>query len=717
MAAAGATRADAAHGGSGPISAAPRTERARQVRADLALPLRAWATPGDWLLDNGTARAVVRARDGVLIDFWRLAPGSTTHRQLGSRQLLDGLTSVRPFLRAGQRELALGTSDVRSVDGMLETRREIELFGARLRLVTRFSLPSSEPRLSFVTRVEHLGGPELSGLALGERIRWGNSDYFIDGVRAAPSYSGPASSVGRKGAGGDLLLEGVGAPLQVRYQSTLPGLTGELVVEHPEFSLGAGQTARYARQLRYGALLDAAAPASSLSASLEVELRDEAGLPLAAKLSLRGLLGTADPDFGNDGDESGANRFVWSGNGVFRRTLPPGRYRVLATAGIERDAATWVVNVEPGKAVRLQGRLPRVITTPGWIAADLHLHQLASPDADIGDTTRVLSIAAEGLELAVASDHYTAGNLEPAVRDLRQTGALASELRVWPGTELTTLNPDFGHFNVFPLSDASGIAYENTTARQMFAAVRQASPEALLQVNHPRWPGGGYFNRYALDTATGQVPAALREAYSPDFDVVEVFNGFDAWSRPIVRNVLLDYMRLLGRGRHYTATGNSDSHGLFFVDPGLPRNLIQYGPATTDADDLDASPAAVLAALRAGHVVVTNGPMLEATLDGVGPGGRVKTGGRSVRLAIRVRAAPWIDVRQVEVLRGARGERIRSLPVAPAQEVIRFDYASSLPGNAATFIVVVASGDAALPNVHRAGVRPFAFTNPIYIEP
>jgi hypothetical protein len=67
-------------------------------------------------------------------------------------------------------------------------------------------------------------------------------------------------------------------------------------------------------------------------------------------------------------------------------------------------------------------------------------------------------------------------------------------------------------------------------------------------------------------------------------------------------------------------------------------------------------------------------------------------------------------------LRGG-GERIRSLPVAPSRDVTRLRYETTLRDDGPTFFVVVVRGKTPLPNVYRAGVRPFAFSNPIFVEP
>ena len=654
----------------------------------------------------------MRSDDGALVDFFRVPPGLSSTPQLRGEAYLDGLTLFRPFIQAGSVRYELRAAPV--VQGAaLESSEELSIAGARLRVVTRFSLSSDQPLIDIVTRVEHLGGSELETLSIGERVRWGNSDYYVNGKRAKASFSGAAFEIGRKGAGGDLLLIPASGRMQVNFQSTQPGLMGELVVQHGTFPLSKSGQKELRRTLIYRALREP--ERAKDSALLEVRVTDERGQPLASKLSFRGLAGTPDPDFGNDGDEHGANRFVYSGNGQFSRALPPGRYRVLATAGIERDLSSFDVGLAPGRTERREARLVRLIETPGRIAADLHLHQAPSPDADIANATRVISIAAEGVEFAVASDHYTVGDLAPARDALTRNGELKSRLIVVRGTEITTQGNDFGHFNVFPLDSVEGIPFENTTPRALFGAVRKLLPNSLLQVNHPRWPKS-YFSRYALDPKRVIVRPEFAGEYSEDFDTLEVFNGFDAWSEALVRNVLRDYLRLVQRGKRYTATGNSDSHGLFFVDPGLPRNLVAYGNAANDEADLDADPRAVIDAVRRGQVIVTNGPVIDVDVNGVGPGGTVKTGKKPVKVRIWVRAAPWIDVSAVELLRGA-GDRIRSLPIAPSPDVTRLRYETTLQVDGSTFFVVVVRGKKPLPNVYRPGVRPFAFSNPIFIEP
>src|SRR5690606_15386277 len=156
---------------------------------------------------------------------------------------------------------------------------------------------------------------------------------------------------------------------------------------------------------------------------------------------------------------------------------------------------------------------------------------------------------------------------------------------------------------------------------------------------------------------------------------------------------------------------------LFYIDPGIPRNLIRYGNATDDRQDLRANPKDIVRAIRAGSLTVTTGPVIDASIYGVLPGGTVSGRGTRVPLKIQVRAAPWVDVSDIEVLVGKSGRRARWINVARTKSVLRFDGTLDLELGRDRFVVVLARGREDLPNVHTPRTRPLAFTNPIWVEP
>jgi hypothetical protein len=679
---------------------------------------RIGARPGDLGLRNRAATAIVRKADGWLVDFWPNDPSPSTAPQLKGLTNVDGLWQVHPLLIDGRAQINLTAADVRIAGDAIDTVSDVALGAGSLRVVTSYRLDGKKPRLIITTRFVHLSGGRLGHLSLGDVVKWGNVDYFVDGFgRTPPRFSAQGRWVGRKGAAGDLLLQTLEPqPMKVHYEATQHGLASEIYTAYATFAVAPHEARVVQRAFSYEPLPAAPEKPQKLG-TLAAEVRDEGGRPLAAKLSLRGRDGTPDPDFGSDGDERGAGRFVWSGMGSFSRSLPVGRYRALATAGIERSAVSCDVVIDADRTTSVSGRLERVIETPGWISADLHLHQTPSVDADIACSTRVISVAAEGVELAGASDHFVVTDLGPTVAALVSSGQLASRILTLSGSEVSTVGNRFGHFNLYPMQADDDVGYENTTPRRMFAEMRRVSPNGIIQVNHPRWSELGYFKRYRMDPKTARVPLALKQEYDSSFDAIEIFNGVDAVSQPKVRQVVMDWIRLLGQGHRYTATGNSDSHKLFFVDPGLPRNLIRWGRSASDAQDLDADQGSVIRAIREGHVLVTTGPIIDAEILGAGPGDTVRSHAARVPLKLRVRAAPWIDVSEVEVLLGGQGRRVRFIPIKKSSSVVRLDTALDLAVPPKTFVVVIARGELDLPNVYSPKTRPFAVTNPIWIEP
>ncbi|MEZ4223737.1 MAG: CehA/McbA family metallohydrolase [Polyangiaceae bacterium] len=699
--------------------AAESSGAGRVVVVDAALlgdRLRVGGKPGDLALIGNGIVTVVRKRDGYLVDLWRKDPVDASAAQLKLTPNIDGLWMLHPVVIDGHMAHNLTASTVRSVGNAIETQSEIALGAGRMQVTTRYSLHPTQPRVVMESTLTHAGGGKLTHVALGDLVKWGNVDYFVDGHgRTAPTFSGTGRWVGRHGAGGDMMLRTLQTkPMVVSYRARHLGLAAEIKAQYGSGNLAPGQQLVVRRELAFEAL-----PASSLSpkpgATLVVDLTDEHGRPVAAKLDIRGTGGTVDPNFGNDGDETGAAHFAWSGSGRFVRTLPVGKYKLLATAGIERDAARFEVEIRPHENVFLRGSLPRVITTPGQIAADLHLHQSPSVDADIGLATRLVSVAAEGVELAVASDHYAVTDFAPMAKALFARGALATKLVTVVGSEISTVGNRFGHFNLIPMQLTDQVDYENTSPKALFAAMRKVSPEGIIQVNHPRWDDIGYFHRYKLDPKTARLPATVKDEFTWDFDALEVMNGVDAVSEAKVRKVLFDWIRLLGQGHRFVGTGSSDSHKLFFVDPGIPRTMIRFGGSDSDSSDLNVDPKVAIAALKRGAATVTTGPILDVTLDGKRPG-EVVQGGGDKELHLTVRAAPWIAVDEVEVLLGPQGNRVRWISIPKGTTgVVRLDKRFNLRVPAGSFVVVVAKGHTPLPNVYQSAIKPFAFSNPVWV--
>jgi hypothetical protein len=686
---------------------------------DIGKRLRVFATPGDYKLANRDVTAVVRRQDGWLTELWRNRPRLPTTDQLGTLTDVDGIWQVHPVLYVSEKELyPVVAQRVAATPDGVESEGYARIGPTVYHVHTQYRLDAARSALELRTTFRLDSPAPAPSVGFGHAVKWGNVDYYLDGTpQPKLAHRGYARWIGRHGAGGDLLLRAANRrPLWLEYKGRIRGFQGTIyaLAAAPGRALArAGKTLTVAHELSYEALPRPARLAPRATGLLTLDVRDESGRPLPAKVRVD-RDGHPAPLFDAEGGLDGADRFMWTGNGKLERALEAGRYRLFVTSGIERAAATLNVQIAAGQTQPLTATLPRVLATPGFIAADLHLHQAPSVDADISLPARVVSVVAEGVELAVATDHYVVTDFAPTVRELRTQGVLSVDLSTISGTEVSTLGNRFGHFNVFPLTTGQNVRFRDTTPGELFADARRQVGSGVVQVNHPRLePNLGYFTYFGIDDDTGRMS---RPGFSSRFDTLEVYNGDDAHDMRLVRRVFVDWLHLLELGERWPATGSSDSHKLAFLDPGLPRTMIRHGSGGDDRSDVHAPISNVLRALKAGHSFVTSGPLLHASINGKSAGERASGVGRTPTLHVRVEAAPWIDVTELEVHAGGSGEPVARLRLKPIAGTLRYEGHVALAIQRSTFVVVAAHGERPLPNASRA-TRPFAFTNPIWVDP
>lgn len=426
-------------------------------------------------------------------------------------------------------------------------------------------------------------------------------------------------------------------------------------------------------------------------------------------------------------------------------TLPTGRYRIVATKGIEWTIEARDLNVVSGQAALVELDLRHVVPTPGIVGCDLHTHTGPSFDSKTSPEESVLSLVAAGIDFAVPTGHNVVTDDGRAIAAL----GLEKEFASVPGVEVTTYNPRFGHFGVFPIPADGPVPPYRHSSVESITRVARADRKRYFQLNHPRLPGGiGLFDTINLD------PRAVRSRLPTrlDFDGIEVYNGFDIEHPSRVDQVLRDYWGLLDQGWHYTATGGSDSHCLQYhcvvkvldhtlesgAGAGYPRTMVTVDPNATldhhrDSDDLD--PEVIIENLKAGHATVTSGPLIDLRLEGTRPGDQLVTTSGLVRGHVVVRAAPWIDVTQVQIVAGQTGGEWRvvdsfDVPSQPTRwgpgdgtleeeqaRTIRFDRDIAVPlGRADGWVQVLARGTRHLSDVLPfVEVTPMALTNPVYV--
>jgi hypothetical protein len=459
-------------------------------------------------------------------------------------------------------------------------------------------------------------------------------------------------------------------------------------------------------------------------ATLEMGCAGAAGANMPCKLTIEGIGTTPDPGFGPAYAAGPARRQATTAGDPVRVLVPPGSYRVTASRGPEYALDVVEVTLAAGAQRSLRLAPSRVVDTHGYLACDFHRHTILGADAPTSTRDRVIANAAEGVEVAVASEHNLVVNLEPLVRDL----GLERELVSVSGDELTSdanLHP-WGHANVWPMSvdpnkpRGGAPAVRAGTAREVFEALRRAPPggDFVLQVNHPRAGATGYFDLMGLDGARGEGSDA---GYGASFDAVEVWNGRNVDARA---RVLDDWRALLRTGHAVTATADTDTHGVVGQEAGYPRTYVRVA----DDDHLDAwTPARTADVVRGvkslRDVVLTDGPMLRVTANGVPIGGIAR--GHAVRVNVHVESAPWVEVDSVRIVRAREGaaEEARSIkPKAREGHAMVADVDFALRFDADDAFFVVASGAKPLSPVlaldAKTGeeLQPWAMTGAIWVD-
>jgi predicted metal-dependent phosphoesterase TrpH len=439
--------------------------------------------------------------------------------------------------------------------------------------------------------------------------------------------------------------------------------------------------------------------------SLKFAVSTDASRALPIRVVVRGIAPTPHPELAPLAAAAVERNVIYSRNGVGELALPAGRYEVIATRGPEYTQVKREVAVDLGSAVQFEARLVRSVDTTGYMAADFHVHAAPSFDSDVALPDRVLSLAAEGIELAAATDHNHVTDYARAA----ELHSLEGVFGALSGIEITT--PSWGHFNAFPYPSTAPLPpYAQGTPEQIFEHVRARAPRAALQVNHPRMPGIGYFEHAGAGAWPELGASARASEFSFDFDAIELANGLELEEPKWLEQNLKDWFQLLNTGRRYTAVGNSDSHHLAFQYAGWPRTYVrlpELAPDRIPAED-------VASALIAGRALVACGIFVLPRANGTAePGDRVAPG--RVKFEVSVRSPDWVVPSTLELY--ASGELIEQRARPELAAGASWDSVFEIELRAGTWLVALARGDALLTDsLPGKTVRPFGFSNPIFVD-
>jgi hypothetical protein len=403
---------------------------------------------------------------------------------------------------------------------------------------------------------------------------------------------------------------------------------------------------------------------------------------------------------------------VYTGDGAARVSLRAGKYTIWASRGFEWSAASVRIDGLPGQTEKVSLELIHELPTPGWISVDSHIHTLThSGHGDSSIDERVLTIAGEGIDLAIATDHnHHADYAAPA-----EKMGVADRFRHVIGNEVTTKK---GHFNAFPITPGSPVADASIEDwDRLIPAIRAVPGVRVVILNHPRNLHAGFvpMGPTLFDTATGKHRNAAAFGGIDGFEVVT-----SAAMQSDIFLLFRDWFALLNRGHRISAVGSSDTHDVNRYLLGQARTYV----AARSADDLEP----VWKSYTEGRLLVSMGLLVDLTIEGkYHVGDLAKVTGENMNVYTRVAGPSW--TRADRLMLYSNGKLIKDYPVGdPINENEKHWGQTLLPTpNYDTYLVAIATGpgvDAPFcetPRPYQPSSREFrprviGATNPVWID-
>lgn len=560
--------------------------------------------------------------------------------------------------------------------------------------------------------------PDLGPLPPGGERRV--ERFLLVGRDAAELQAAAASFSGPKELAVVRVVDAEGRPLEGADVALRRGKT-----ELSWARTGPDGTAAFLEGGELSVTVPGRAPKEALLGRAPVELKMGAASAIAfdvdgpCKVQFLGVETTPTPDFGPKQRAACGN--LWhSATGRFTVPVAAGKYYLILSRGPEHDAAYRYVVVREGETAAVSARLPRTVDTRGWVSADFHNHATESGDNTTETESRLVCLAAEGVEFAPATEHNRIVSWKGRIRALGLEKVLATS----DGMELTGNPLPLNHHNAFPLierprtQDGGGPTTEASPLLQLRKLLdHDAGAEKLLQQNHPDLG-------WLVYDADGDGAPDLGFGTLKFTDVVEIWRPSILSLTPTeavgvaVRNHrTFNWLQLLNQGHRLPGVANTDAHYCAH-ESGRIRNWVKS--STDDPAAIDEMEMVRMA--KKGRMVMSNGPFLEVSLDGALPGEERRFSSTPV-LKVRVQCPNWLDIDRVQVLVNGRAPAAynytrKTHPGHFQDGVLKFDLGIQLNLREDAHVIVAAVGENMTcgPVMGQNTEPPTAISNPIWAD-
>jgi hypothetical protein len=345
---------------------------------------------------------------------------------------------------------------------------------------------------------------------------------------------------------------------------------------------------------------------------------------------------------------------IYTATGTAVVPLPAGRYTVYAGRGLEYSLATLPVDLKSGDEKSIHLSIRREVSTEGYVACDTHVH--TRTHSGHGDSTvqeRMITLAGEGIELPIATDHNVHIDHNPFAREMKVRRYFTPVI----GNEVTTRT---AHFNIFPVKAGSPVPdHRSPDWSQTFARIDRVPGAKIVILNHARDLHSGVtpFGPKLFNDAVG----VNVDGWQLRANAMEVLNS--SATQTDIMQLFHDWMTLLNRGHAITPIGSSDSHDVARHFVGQGRTYIRCDDSDPGNIDVDAA----VNSLLQGQVRVSYGLLTELTVEGKYTSGELaRIPGEEISVNARVLAPHWIEASMILLF--ANGELIREEQITPQRK-------------------------------------------------
>jgi TolB protein len=441
---------------------------------------------------------------------------------------------------------------------------------------------------------------------------------------------------------------------------------------------------------------------------LTIELRDGAGKLVSGRVGIRGSDARAyapddawvSADDGFDPATQLEETRYFHCHGECVVNVPIGDTQVTAWRGQRYAVAQSKVQVQKAPAVTVGVRF-RPLALPAWapasVSADLHVHM--NYGGHYRSTLQTLAAQARAEDLDVI--YNTIVNKEQRIPDIVHAGGDVTRdggVTIFQAQEYHTSY--WGHMGLLGLRDHF-LTPDFSAYQQSALSSPYPHNGAVADLAHAQGALVGYVHPFDWEIVP-EKEKSLTNALPVDValgkaDYIEVVGFSDHKATAQVWHRLLNLGFKLSAGAGTDAMANYAS---LRGPVGMNRVFLQTGG--------DTSAEALQAALRNGHSVATNGPLLALQVDGKNPGDTIELdAGRKLNYRAAMRSLAPLD--HVEVLYNGRVVARHG-----KKDAISADLSGTISVSESGWILLRAWNDDADPLIF--DLYPYASTSPVYVS-